>query len=369
MVSYAFMILLFLHGLIHVMGFVKWFKPEAISQLPQVTKPVAFLWLMAALLFGLTLLSFILKKESWWMPGIPALLVSQGLIIQYWGAAKYGTVANLLIMVAIITGFGSWYFKQAFTKDVQAAFRESPQPSKDLITRADLKPLPAPVREYVRYVGVLNKEKLQNVKIRLKGRMRNRTMGWFPFEAIQYNFFGNPTRLFFMKGTIKHLPFWGYHAYKAQQASMRIKLLGLFPVANAKGPEMDTAETVTYFNDLCLMAPQGLIDERIDWQTIDSHTVKATFHNQGLAIDATLHFNEKGQLVNFTSDDRYDLSGNEWQQYRFSTPVSHYRSFQGFKLPGYGEAVWHYPDGPFTYAEIEMVDIQYNVDKPSANLQ
>lgn len=47
---------------------------------------------------------------------------------------------------------------------------------------------------------------------------------------------------------------------------------------------MDKTETVTLFNDMCLMAPATLIDRRIQWQEIDRNSVKATFINYILSL-------------------------------------------------------------------------------------
>lgn len=62
----------------------------------------------------------------------------------------------------------------------------------------------------------------------------------------------------------------GYHCYQNASASMQIKLLGLFNMVNIKGKIINKAETVTLFNDMCLMAPAALIDKRIEWFAIDS---------------------------------------------------------------------------------------------------
>jgi hypothetical protein len=142
---------------------------------------------------------------------------------------------------------------------------------------------------------------------------------------------------------------------------MKIKLLGLFTVMEAKGPEMNKAETVTVFNDMCLMAPATLIDKRITWEAIDNRSAKATFVNGTNKISAVLYFNENGQLTNFTSDDRLDV--NEQKQIRFSTPVKNYKLIEGRTVPTYGETIWHYPDGEFVYGQFNLSKIDYNVSE------
>jgi hypothetical protein len=152
----------------------------------------------------------------------------------------------------------------------------------------------------------------------------------------------------------------GYHAYKKGEATMQIKLLGLYPIVDMKKGELNKAETVTLFNDMCIFAPAALIDKRITWAVVDSSSVKATFTNQGNAISAILYFNDIGQLVNFVSDDRYAIS--DMKQYRFSTPISGYKNMNGYNVPAYGETIWHYPDGVFCYGKFYLKEVKYNCE-------
>lgn len=122
---------------------------------------------------------------------------------------------------------------------------------------------------------------------------------------------------------------------------------------------MFISETVTLFNDMCVFAPATLIDHQIQWKSIDENSVRAFFTNEGCTISAILYFNEKGQLINFVTDDRYDV--RDMKKYRFSTPVDHYMEINGNRICTYGEAVWHYPDGPFTYGKFNLKTIEYNV--------
>lgn len=121
---------------------------------------------------------------------------------------------------------------------------------------------------------------------------------------------------------------------------------------------MNTTETVTLFNDMCLMAPATLIDKRIQWQTIDSNTVKAIFTNHNISITAVLYFNTKGQLINFISNDRTNIT--DMKQYPFSTPIHSYAEINGFHLMHTGDAVWQMPDGDFIYGRFVLKRIEYN---------
>ena len=92
---------------------------------------------------------------------------------------------------------------------------------------------------------------------------------------------------------------------------------------------------------------------------INDLITKVVFTNRGHQISAILYFNETGQLINFVSDDRYDIS--DTKRYRFSTPVMDYKSIDGRNVVAYGQAVWHYPEGEFVYGKFYLKNIEYNV--------
>ena len=356
-----FLLLLSLHGIIHVLGFLKAFQ---ISNVEQLTLPISKTW---GILWGITFLLFVsatifyaFKLPTWWIAALAAVLVSQVLIINFWQDAKFGTVANLIILLVTIVGYANWNFEKSFHKDVQIGLLRTDKIGDEIFVTKDLQHLPAPVQKYLNYVGVVGKPKVKNVSITFEGEMRGKNEDWFKFTSEQYNFMEEPTRLFFMKANVKRLPTNGYHVYQGESAGMYIKIFSLFPVVTQEGKDLFKAETVTFFNDLCLFAPAALIDERIRWEAIDDFSAKAFFTNRGVTISATLYFNKKGELTNFISDDRTDVS--DMEAYRFSTPTFAYKNVNGFNLCSGGEAIWHYPDGEFVYGKLRLKQVEYNVD-------
>jgi hypothetical protein len=145
---------------------------------------------------------------------------------------------------------------------------------------------------------------------------------------------------------------------------MIVKLLGLFKVVDARGPEMNQGETVTVFNDMCFMAPATLIDKRISWETLDPLTVMAKYTNGNITISATLYFNEKGELINFISPDRYETAdGKIFKNYPWATPVKKYKDFNGIKVPTEAELIYQRPTEAFCYGEFILKEIEYNCRK------
>jgi hypothetical protein len=356
-----FSILLILHGLIHSMGFVKAFNLGKIDQLSQeISRFHGALWLLATFLFVITTALYLLNFDKWWLAGVFAVAVSQILIFIFWQDAKFGTIANVLILLVAVFGWGSHNFEKNFRNDVAENLARSATIAGELLTEADLQHLPEVVQRYIRYSGALNKPKVNNMKIVFEGEMRSKGKDYFPFVSEQYNFFDEPTRLFFMKGKMFGIQVPGYHRYIQAKATMDIRLFGLFPVIRQAGGVMDTTETVTLFNDMCLMAPSTLIDKRIQWQPLDENAVIARFTNHGITITAVLYFNSEGQLVDFASKDRTAIS--DMKRYPFFTPISGYKDFDGRKVPTYGEAIYQYPDGKFTYGKFSLKEITYNIN-------
>ena len=364
MVRIIFVLILIIHGLIHIFGFSKLLYKDKKGQLAQqVSHPVStLLWLITTGLFVATAILFLINNNSWLIMLFISIIISQLLIFTAWEDAKYGTLLNLFFLsIAIITYQGQ-NFENTFRSDVQSSIQRTKGHYNSVLTDQDIAHLPKPVQKYLRYVGVVGQKRISSFEVELSGEMRNESEDWFPFTSQQYNFTDQPERFFFMKAKVKRLPTSGYHRYTSNEASMLIKLLSIFPVAKLDNDSrVFQAETVTYFNDMCLFAPSSLIDERIEWESIHPLQVRATFTNNQVSISAILHFNQEGQLVNFVSDDRFALTQNGLENHRFSTPISNYQNFNGFNLPSYGEAIWHFPDGDFVYGKMYINTIQYNI--------
>ena len=360
MFKYLLSLIILVHGLIHCMGFTKGIGYSSASQLTKyISKPMGFLWLCTALLFVVTTVLHHYRKESWPYMAVAAIILSQVLIISAWHDAKFGTIANIIIFFVAIAGWGNQHFENKFIAHVKANLQNNNSSAAAFLLEADIQSLPQPVQKYVRYSGAINQPTLKSVRIVFDGEMRDKGKDWFTFKSIQYNLTEEPTRLFFMKAHMFGMMVPGFHNYQNKTAAMQVKLFGLFPVVQAKGNEMNKAETVTILNDMCLLYPSSLIDKRIAWSPIDSTSAKATFTNGDNKISAILHFNKLGQLTNFISDDRYAIS--DMKRYRFSTPVKNYKLINGRNVPTYGEAVWHYPDGDFVYGKFYLKTIDYNV--------
>ncbi len=357
--KFLFVILLFVHGLIHFMGFLKAFHYLEIPPLTQnISKPIGWLWLSAGLIFLIAAIFYLLESNLWFWLAIIGVVMSQILIIMVWQDSKFGSVANLIILVVAVIGAATSSFEKEYKTDVSQSFM-TVNSSNEIISEKDIGTLPLPVQKYLRYVGVIGMPKAKNMKLVLNGKMREKGKDWFSFTSEQYNFFEQPIRLFFMKAIVNGLPTQGYHRYKDGSASMLIKPLSLIPVIDIHKPDMYKTETVTYFSELCLLAPSALIGQNIKWEVIDDYTVDVQFTTENTSVSARLFFNEIGELINFISEDRVEINSN--RQIPFSMPVIKYGLINGYNLPIAIDAVWKFPEGDFVYGKFRVQDLNYNV--------
>lgn len=366
MLTTLFAFLMLIHALIHLMGTAKGFQWAEIPQLRQVvSRSAAMLWLAAALLLGGAVVTLLAEPRIWWIVGVVALVVSQAAIATAWTDAKFGTVANAILLVGVIIGYlhdGPRSFNASYERDV-AIVRS--QPGRiGVLAEADLAPLPEIVQRYVRQSGAVGQPRVRNFRLRFRGSIRSGPQArWMAFTGEQVNGFHPASRLFLMDGALLSVPFQAYHRYVGSEASMHVKVASLKSMVDAHGVLMNAGETVTLLNDLCLFAPGALPDVPIIWEPLDARQVRVTFTNAGHTVRALLVFNEAAELVNFVSDDRGALSadGASVTKMRWSTPSGVYRTFGSHRLTGGGDGVWDASGGSYPYIRFEVVAVEYNV--------
>jgi hypothetical protein len=361
-----FAVALVVHGLIHLLGFAKAFGLADLPQLSQPITPVAGVcWLCAAVLFFAAAIAMFAWPRAWWAIGAAAIVVSMAAIVPSWTDARFGAFANLIALVGVVFGFlaqGPFSLRSAYDRD--AARGLASVAVADTLTERDVAHLPAPVQQYLRVTGAIGQPRVSNFHARMHGRIRaGRDARWMPLAAEQYNFITSPARLFYLSASMFGIPVQGYHRYAGASATMTIKAAALVPVVQASGREMDQGETVTMFNDMCVMAPATLVDRGITWESVDARTARAVFRNAGQTIRAELSFNEAGELTNFFSDDRYETSpdGTTMTRVRWSTPIGAYRAFGPVRLASKGEGRWHESEGEYAYIELAIDEVMYNV--------
>lgn len=338
-----------IHGLIHLIGVGRASTP--------------WLWALAATLMVTTAVAMVAAPRRWWPVGVVAAGVSQVAILTSWATAGFGTVANLVVLAAALHSFaaeGPWGLRARYRLMTSGV---APSSAEHIVGEHDLSRLPSAVAEYVRRSGAIGLPVPAGFRAAIRGRIRGGVdQPWMSFTGQQMNTFAPTfTRSFFIDATMRGAPVDVLHSYVDGVATMDVRAVSLLPIVHAEGTDMNRAETVTVFNDLCVMAPAALLDAPVTWSVIDDDRVRATFSTGGHTISAELQFNADGDLVDFVSDDRLRASANgrTFTPQRWSTPLGDMRLFHLRRLPSSGDAMWHAPppEGTFSYLEFELVEL------------
>ncbi|MFO0073575.1 MAG: DUF6544 family protein [Gemmatimonas sp.] len=247
-----------------------------------------------------------------------------------------------------------------FDEAVATAAASQTDTPPTVVTEADLTPLPAPVGRWLRRVGVVGRPRVRNFVVDMHAQLnRGPDEPWMETPVLQVSFVANPTRLFLLRTRMKGLPVTGLHAYTDDGARMQIRVAGLVDMVDESGDAFTRAETVTMLNDVCIMAPGALLDERFTWRALTDTSAVVTFTTGAHRVSATLVFDANDDLVDFASDDRHALpdDGERW-----TTPLRGHRDVDGLRLPREGDAIWHYANKPaWRYGRFTILRLQYNV--------
>lgn len=270
-------------------------------------------------------------------------------------------IVLVVLVVAILIVISNLNFTKKEYAKLVAERLEKNKSEIALIKEDDLSHLPHQMRNFLSYVGVVGKEKVQSYTVYMTGKFRMSVGQKFQNIVVhQTSYQPDLTRLFYMEMSMFGAKITGLHKFVDESAVMEVKLLDIFKVVDEKGDNMNKAETVTVFNDMCLLAPQTLIDPTIKWKEINEYTVEASFSRREHTIKAKLYFNEKYQLVNFVSQDRYAIANGKVENIQWSTPITEYHSVEGMNLPYKGSAIWNRYEGDVEYIKLVIENVEYN---------
>lgn len=270
-----------------------------------------------------------------------------------------GAVGFLLLAVVLLTSVGSYQFNQAVNREVQAFYRDV-ENEHEIVTEADLAGLPAPVQTWLRKAQVLGKEKIvaarteQDVQLRL-----DKDQPWMPARAEQYFRTEAPGFIWKVKSNaalLFHIA--GRDKYQDGRGYMQIKLMSLFPVADASGPEIDQGALLRYLAE-SIWLPTVALNEYIRWEQIDALSAKATMDYMGVSASGIFTFNDQGEIVKFEAK-RYGEFGGEYQLEPWVVEVSDYKEFGGFMIPSTGKITWQLETGDFEWYRVTVKEMEYN---------
>lgn len=357
-----FLILVILHGLIHLLGFVKAFGIREVKELSLlISKPMGLLWLVGTILFLAYAILHYANSKYAWLFGFIAVILSQILIIIYWKDAKFGTLPNILVLVVTILSFAYYNFQHLVEQERTHLLSQSNASKGRMITEKDIASLPEPVKNWLKQSGVIGKPFINIGKVvqQAKMQMKPGQETWMNASALQYTIVDKPAFIWTTEVRMNSLlNFLGRDKFEEGQGEMLIKLNALFSVVNEQGEKINEGSIQRYLGEM-VWFPSLALSPYVSWESIDSSSAKATIEYKGTKGSGTFYFNSSGDFIRFST---FRFMGNEDGDKRFEWVllVEDYKIFEGIKVPALVSATWKLEEEDWTWLKLEVMDIKYN---------
>ncbi|WP_281847193.1 DUF6920 family protein [Olleya namhaensis] len=361
----ALIILIGIHGIIHLFGFLKAFSISEFTAISQpISKTFGLVWLLTFLLFALAIVLIIFQSNYWWLIGFLAVIASQILILTYWSDAKFGTIANLIILVSAIIAYSNFSFKNKIAEERKKLFENSQFVSEKVITKETISELPSIVQKWLINSKTIGKSPISNVHLtqELQLKLSPEQENWNNGKAEQY-FTINPPAFNWNIDTKMNSIFnvVGRDKFESGNGEMTIKLLSLISVANAKNSDkVDQATLQRYLAEI-VWFPSASLSPYIKWESLDEYSAKATMEYNGAKGTGEFHFDEKGNFQKFVAMRFQDSNAVEPIEWTVIAKQTEERN--GIKIPVECEASWELESGKWTWLKLKITEIKYNIGK------
>ncbi|MFI7282424.1 DUF6544 family protein [Micromonospora chersina] len=200
---------------------------------------------------------------------------------------------------------------------------------------AELDGLPDPVRRYLRTAIGPGTPLATAAALRMRGTIR---LGrWLPFRATELL---APQRGFRWSARVAGVVS-GSDSYAAGQGRMDWRLLGVFPVMRADGPDVARSAAGRAAAEACWVPTALLPRFGTRWSAVDERHVRARTTIDGTSCDVDYTLDEQARPTRIVLDRWGDPDGTgAWGWHPFGFEVTTHATFGGLTVPGAGRAGW-----------------------------
>lgn len=362
----AFLIIVFLHGVIHSLGFLKGFQLKEIKELSlPLSKSMGLVWLVATALFVLYGALYLVNNKYAWLIGFLAVAVSQVLIILYWKDAKFGTIPNIVILIVSIMAYGHFNFQSLVKSETIKLLNSANSQNESILTKEDIAELPAPIITWLDRSGAIGKPFINVGRVVQKAelKMKPEQKEWMQAEAVQYTTIDKPSFIWTVDVKMNSLLYFqGRDKFENGEGEMMIKMNSLINVVDEKGEKLDEGTMQRYLGEM-VWFPSLALSPYITWEEVNDTVAKATMDYEVKKASGTFYFNKAGDFEKYIAmrfmGNEEDATRHEWVLL-----VDKYSAFEGIKVPSKMNATWMLQDKDWTWLKLEIMDIKYNESIP-----
>lgn len=358
----ALTILIGLHGIIHVFGFLKAFGISEFNAISQpISKTFGIVWGLTFVLFAITTTLLIAQNNYWWIVGLIGVILSQFLILNYWHDAKFGTIINSIILVSALLAYSTSNFKKTIGNERTNMLELAKTSAINAISEDMILGLPTIIQTWLLQSGIIGKEPVYNVYLEqdLQLLMKPDQKDWSQAKAQQYFTIEPPAfnwSVLVNMNPLVHVV--GRDKFENGQGEMTIKLFSLMSLTDAKNNEKVNQATLQRYLAEIVWFPSSALSPYIIWEEINPTTAKATMEFNGTTGSGVFHFNENGSFLKFVAmryKDYKDIKPTEW-----TVKATKTEERNGINIPVELHADWKLDTGNWTWLKLKITDIRYN---------
>jgi hypothetical protein len=356
---YIAAVLIAIHGLIHLLGFVAYWPLGEIAELPYKTtlldgrfhlgqtgmRLFSIFWLLAAVGLVGSAISLVADR-SWWLPlMLAAVLVSLVITVLDWSNAFRGTLLSGLMLVPLLLLWGLCLQPQPF-----AAFPQSSQPLTAVPLPTDL---PAPVTQYFQTIFGDEVPVMETAVITGRGTLR--FMGiTFP-ARLRFTHEAGQGYRHYIEATVFGLPILKVNErYLDGQARMQL------PVGVIENePKVDMAANLGLWGESIWLPSIYLTDSRVRWEAIDETSARLIVPFETDEESFTVIFDPETGLIKQMEAMRYKDAASE-EKTVWQLDVQAWGTYQDILVPSHSSVTW--ADEGTPWLVIALDNVTYNVD-------
>ncbi len=363
-------VILLLHGMIHLTGFVKAFNLASVPALQSDISHVSgTFWFFSFILFLFSGITHLMNRDIWMAFALLGVVISAWLIIKTWDDAKFGMVMNVIIGMALLISFSGCSFQKKISAETSSIVASAGKKDGEIVTKQETAHLPAPVRRWLEISGVIGTEKVKTVSLKqdFLMKLKPEQEEWYSADALQYFTVEPPAFIWTVKMKMSPLVIVrGRDKFVDGRGEMLMKMNSIINLGTERGSKMDEG-TLQRFLGETVWFPSAFLSPFITWESIDRFSAKATMTYKGTTGSGVFHFNEQGDFVRFNTM-RYKGNESDGVRYKWEISVLDYSVMNNIKIPSRLSAAWFLDKGPWTWCELEVTELNYNIttsDVPS----
>jgi len=147
-------------------------------------------------------------------------------------------------------------------------------------------------------------------------------------------------------------------SFERGRGALTAKVLGVIPVARARGPAAHKGEALRGLAELP-WRPFAFRDAPcFAWEAVGPAMLRVTFNDGITKAAVEFEVDGEGRVLGAAASSRPRQVGKSVVGTTWSGAFAEYRTFDGLRVPTVAEVTWHLPEGPFTYWRGRVVEFR-----------